>query len=71
MNWEKPEVVSADPMAFYVVKDNGSEWRDFDLRIMRGVMVLHKLKPNYVRGRPEWVCKITPPSNETSGMRDA
>lgn len=61
MNWERAETAQIDVHAFYLVKDNGGEWRDFDLHIMRGTMVNHKLAPNYVRGRPEWIVRIEQP----------
>ena len=61
MIWEKAEKTDIDPDAHYLVQDNGHEWRDFDLSIMIGRMVIHKLQPNYVRGRPEWIAKITRP----------
>lgn len=67
MIWEKAEKADIDPGAYYLVQDNGHEWRDFDLSIMPGRMVTHKLEPHYVRGRPEWVAKITRP--QTIGQR--
>jgi len=70
MNWERAETASIDANAFYLVKDNGGEWRDFDLHVMRGTMINHKLAPNYVRGRPEWVCKITQPDPLQEPKRD-
>lgn len=62
MPWERAETASVDANAFYLVKDNGGEWRDFDLHIMRGTMVNHKLAPQYVRGRPEWIAKVNAPA---------
>ncbi len=67
MNWERAETAEIDFNAFYLVKDNGGEWRDFDLHVMRGQMVNHKLAPNYIRGRPEWVAKIIQPVGDVSG----
>lgn len=67
MNWEKAETAEIDPKAFYLVQDNGHEWRDFDLSIIKGVLVIDRLKPDWVRGRPEWICKITRPFPLTSG----
>jgi hypothetical protein len=69
MNWERAETAEIDFRAFYLVKDNGGEWRDFDLHIMRGQMVNHKLAPNYIRGRPEWICKIIAPVSDSSPDR--
>ena len=62
MIWEKAEKTDIDPNAYYVVQHNGHEWRDFDLAIMHGIMVLKRLEPDYVRGRPEWVAKIVRPA---------
>jgi hypothetical protein len=62
MPWEPAETAQIDFNAYYVVKNNGDEWRDFDLCILRGQMVQHKLAPNYVRGRPEWIAKIDRPA---------
>lgn len=62
MQWKKAELVNIDLDAYYVVKDNGGEWRDFDLCILRGIMVAKRLDPEHVRGRPEWIAKITRPA---------
>lgn len=61
MNWERAETSEVDTSAFYLVKDNGGEWRDPDLHVMSGWMVRRKLEPTYVRGRPTWIAKITQP----------
>ena len=61
MNWEKAETATVDPEAYYVVQHNGHEWRDFDLNILKGVLVIHRLNPDWIRGRPEWICKIVRP----------
>ncbi len=62
MDWESAETARIDDNAFYVVQDNGSEWRDHDLSVQKGYLVRRKLEPDYVRGRPEWIAKIVPPS---------
>lgn len=61
MAWEKAEGARLDPEAYYLVKTNGGEWLDHDLAIMRAKMIEFRLQPHYVRGRPEWVAKITNP----------
>jgi hypothetical protein len=61
MPWERADTANIDPDSFYLVQDNGGEWRDFDLSIMRGRMVIHKMEPSYIRGRPEWIAKIDRP----------
>lgn len=43
------------------IKDNGGEWRDFDLQILGGRMVQHRLGKQYMRGRPQWIVRIEPP----------
>lgn len=63
MHWEKAEEAVIDPDAYYVVQDNGGEWRDFDLCVIRGLMVERRLRPEHVRGRPQWVAKITNPTS--------
>lgn len=62
MNWEDATKASIDTESYYVVQTNGAEWRDFDLAIMPGKIVQFRLEPRYVRGRPVWISKITPPS---------
>lgn len=62
MNWEKAETAMIDDTAYYLVQDNGHEWRDFDLSVQRGYMIRHKLEPSYIRGRPEWVAKVIRPA---------
>lgn len=61
MIWEKAESANIDLGAFYLVKDNGGEWRDFDLSILKGPIVTYRLRPEIVRGRPVWIAKITNP----------
>ena len=60
MIWEDATKVEIDPKAYYVVQHNGGEWRDFDLGVLSGSLVKLRLEPNYVRGRPIWVAKVTP-----------
>jgi hypothetical protein len=62
MNWEKAETAEIDPKSFYLVKDNGGEWRDFDLSILKGPIVKYRMRPEIVRGRPVWISKITDPT---------
>lgn len=64
MAWMPAALSNIDLDAYYLVKDNGGEWRDFDLHVMHGRMVAHRLNPDYVRGRPQWVAKITRPATE-------
>lgn len=45
----------------YLVKTNGSEWRDGDLFIWPGVMVKNRMRPEIVRGRPTHISIITKP----------
>lgn len=61
MIWEKAEGADIDPNSFYLVKDNGEEWRDFDLSILKGPVVTYRLRPEIVRARPVWIAKITNP----------
>lgn len=65
MKWEKAEHVNIDDEAYYVVQTNGGEWRDFDLFVLRGALVNYRLNPDYVRGRPVWICKIIRPEGVT------
>ena len=69
MTWERADEAMIDTDAYYIVQHNGHEWRDFDLAVMSGVMVKYRLLPNYVRGRPEWVAKVTRPTL-TSAYQD-
>jgi len=69
MNWERANNTDIDPASYYLVQSNGSEWRDFDLLILPGRVVLQRLHPQYVRGRPEWVAKIVRPSTDSSPER--
>jgi len=66
MNWEKAEMAAIDDSAYYLVQDNGAEWRDFDLSVQKGYLVRGRLEPRFVRGRPEWIAKIIRPA----GCRD-
>lgn len=61
MSWEKADTAVIDPDAFYIVQDNGEEWRDFNLGVHRGIIVQRRLSPTYVRGRPVWIAKIRRP----------
>lgn len=62
MHWEDAATATIDPEAYYVVQHNGHEWRDFDLGVISGRLVQMRLRPEHVRGRPEWVAKIVRPS---------
>lgn len=66
MIWEKVENVQVDPSARYLVKTNGAEWRDSDLFVMVGHLIIFRLAKSYVRGRPIWVALITNPEGETN-----
>lgn len=61
MQWEDATKATIDPKSYYVVQHNGGEWRDFDLGVISGTLVLHRLGPQHIRGRPEWVAKIIRP----------
>lgn len=61
MDWQRAEDAEIDFNAFYLVKDNGGEWQDFDLSILKGPVVTYRLRGEIVRGRPEWIVKITQP----------
>jgi len=62
--WEKAEAtkLDEDEDAKYLVKTNGDEWRGLDLLVLPAVLVKMHLRPNYVRGRPQWIAKIKRPS---------
>lgn len=60
MIWVDATEAEIDPNAYYVIQHNGGEWRDFDLGVISGALVKRRLEPDYVRGRPIWVAKITP-----------
>ena len=64
MHWEDATKAEIDPKAYYFVQHNGGEWRDFDLGVISGTLVKIRLEPDYVRGRPIWVAKITRPDHE-------
>lgn len=56
--WEFAPEAKIDESAYYLVKTNGMEWRDADLRVMKGYEVARKLEPGYVRGRPVLVARV-------------
>lgn len=60
--WDHAEDVEIEDRKYYLVKTNGGEWRDVDLKLMPGVMLRHYLKPNIVRGRPIWVAEVNEPT---------
>jgi len=62
MQWVDATKAKIEADAYYVVQHNGGEWRDFDLGVIKGVLVQRRLEPDYVRGRPIWVAKITNPN---------
>jgi hypothetical protein len=66
MKWERADQATIDESAFYVVQTNGGEWRDFDLFILKGIMVAYRMNPSYVRGRPVWIAKITKPESDSN-----
>ena len=59
--WQRPNAPNILEDVHYLVKTNGGEWRDPDLRVMKGYEVLQKIKPGYVRGRPILIAKIMDP----------
>lgn len=61
MKWEKAQLCNIDVESFYLVQTNGGVWRDHDLMVMNGWLVARNLNPDYVRGRPVWICKIIRP----------
>ena len=60
--WEPAETAAIEDTAFYLVQDNGMEWRDHDLHVMKGWLVRGRLGPDMVRGRPQWISKINRPA---------
>lgn len=61
MHWElvaEMDVTQIEDRSWYVVRDNGGEWGDFDLRTMPGRTLKHLLRPNIVRGRPVLAMKL-------------
>lgn len=67
MTWERADEAVIDADAYYVVQHNGHEWRDFDLSILSATLVARRLRPDYVRGRPEWIAKIVRPPALSKG----
>lgn len=62
MQWEfAAEASAVDDAAHYLVKTNGGEWRDPDLRVMKGYEVRRKLEVGFVRGRPVLIARIIDP----------
>jgi hypothetical protein len=61
MDWEPAETAAIEDAAFYLVQDNGMEWSDHDLHVMKGWLVRGRLAPQIVRGRPVWIAKIIRP----------
>jgi hypothetical protein len=59
--WVFAPEATIDDHAHYLVKTNGMEWRDPDLRTMKGYEVRKKLEPGYVRGRPVLIALIVDP----------
>ncbi len=47
------------PNEVYVVRTNAGEWRDPDLRVMRGSVLLTLHEQKLVRGKPIWVAPLT------------
>ena len=60
--WQPIETAQIDDTAEYLVLTNGGEWRDAGLLVRPGVAVRHMLRPNIVRGRPQFIIKIVRPS---------
>ncbi len=61
MCWIPARIEDIDDHADYIVQTNDGEWRDPDLFIMHGFMIRYRLNPDFVRGRPICVAKITTP----------
>lgn len=61
MKWMKAEGAVIDKDGNYLVKTNGAEWNDGDLKLLPGFVVKKLLEPNVVRGRAVWVARITDP----------
>lgn len=59
--WEMAAEAQIEVSAHYLVKTNAGEWRDPDLRVMKGYEVRQKLQPGYVRGRPVLIARIVDP----------
>lgn len=59
--WEFAPEAKIDEDAYYLVKTNGGEWRDPDLRTMKGYEIARKLEPGYIRGRPVLIARIIDP----------
>ncbi len=59
--WEFAPEAKIDESAYYLVKTNGGEWRDPDLRTMKGYEIARKLEPGYVRGRPVLIARVLDP----------
>lgn len=56
--WEDAETAKIDESSYYLVKDNGGEWRDFDWHVIHGRLVSAHLAPTYIRGRPIWIARL-------------
>ncbi len=63
--WAKPEDCAIDDLAYYLVKTNGGEWRDPDLRLMKGYEVRRKSEVSYIRGRPVLIARVNDPKLST------
>jgi hypothetical protein len=63
MIWQKVADARIEDHARYLVKTNGTEWRDVDTVILPGIAVKHYLEPQIVRGRPTHVALITEPTD--------
>ena len=60
--WVQADAADIDDAAHYLVKTNAGEWRDADLRVMKGYEVKRKREPSYIRGRPVLIARIIDPN---------
>jgi hypothetical protein len=67
MTWEPAEGAMIVDTDYYVVLDNGGEWRDPDLSVVKGYVVRGRLAPQIVRGRPIWIAKVIRPNAPVKG----
>lgn len=66
MTWERAEDALIAETSYYVVLDNGREWGDPDLNIVKGYVVRARLEPQIIRGRPEWIARVIRPGDAVS-----
>lgn len=64
MCWQTASQAVIRSDATYLVKTNGAEWRDADLKLLPGHAVKRLLEPQIVRGVPLYVARVTDPLAE-------